>query len=81
MSPDSALIAFTSLGFASVFLALVVGMRGQDAQKIISDIAGMTPSARRKARYEQLDNMTRIADDAIEARKLGRRISVDVDRL
>lgn len=80
MSPDSALIVFTSLGFASVFLALVVGMSGQDANEIMAGISGMTPSAKRQAKYDQLDHMTRVADDAIEARRLGKRLPADMQR-
>jgi hypothetical protein len=73
MSPDAALVVFTSLGFASVFLALVIGITGQDPADLVAGIATMTPGARRQARYEQLDHMTRIADEAIEARRLGKR--------
>jgi hypothetical protein len=80
MSPDSALIVFTSLGFASVFLALVVGMSGQDANEIMAGISGMTPAAKRQAKFEQLDYMTRVADDAIEARRLGKRFPSDIDK-
>ncbi len=72
MSPDSALVAFTSLGFASVFLALVIGMGG-NPQNVTAAIGSMTPQARRRARFDQLDEMTRIADEAIEARQLGKR--------
>jgi hypothetical protein len=73
MTPDSALIVFTSLGFASVFLALVVGLAGRDAGELVSGIANMRPAARRQARFDQLDEMTRMADEAIEARRLGKR--------
>ncbi len=73
MSPDSALIVFTSLGFASVFLALVIGIGGRDAGELIAGVANMRPAARRQARYDHLDEMTRMADEAIEARKLGKR--------
>jgi hypothetical protein len=73
MSPDAALIIFTSLGFASIFLALVVGITGNDPADLVSGIANMTPTARRQAQFEQLDYMTRVADEAIEARRLGKR--------
>jgi hypothetical protein len=73
MSPDSALIVFTSLGFASVFLALVIGLGGRDAGELVAGIANMSPTARRQARFDHLDEMTRMADEAIEARKLGKR--------
>lgn len=80
MSPDVALIVFTSLGFASVFLALVVGISDSAACDIVAGITNMTPNARRKARFEQLDHMTRVADEAIEARRLGRRTAFTQDR-
>lgn len=73
MSPDTALIVFTSLGLASVFLALVVGISGHEPADLATGIANMTPTARRQARVEQLDYMTRVADEAIEARRLGKR--------
>ena len=75
MSPDAALVVFTSLGFAATFLALVIGISGADTGEIVSGISNMTPSARRKARIDQLDYMTRVADEAIEARRLGKRMS------
>ncbi len=80
MSPDSALVVFTSLGFASVFLALVIGIAGQDAGELVTSIAGMTPAAKRQARYDQLNYMTRVADEAIEARRLGKRQPSDFER-
>lgn len=73
MSPGNIIVILMSLGSASVFLALVVGMGGGDAAVMVASVASMTPAARRKARFEQLDEMTKAADDAIEARKLGRR--------
>lgn len=73
MSPDSALVVFTSLGFASIFLALVIGITGHEPQDLVTGIANMTPAARRHAQFEQLDYMTRTADEAIEARRLGKR--------
>ncbi len=72
MTPDSALVIFTSLGSASVFLALLIGM-GEGRHELIVSLANMTPSARREARMALLDEMTQIADDAIEARRLGKR--------
>ena len=75
MSPDAALVVFTSLGFASTFLALVIGISGADTEEIVSGISSITPAARRKARIDQLDYMTRVADEAIEARRLGKRMS------
>jgi hypothetical protein len=73
MSPDAALVVFTSLGFASIFLALVIGITGHEPADLVTGIANMTPSARRQAQFEQLDYMTRVADEAIEARRLGKR--------
>jgi hypothetical protein len=72
VTPDSALVIFTSLGSASVFLALLIGM-GDGRQELIVSLSNMTPSARREARMVLLDEMTQIADDAIEARRLGKR--------
>jgi hypothetical protein len=79
MSPDIALVVFTSLGFASVFLALIIGISGQDAGDLVTGITNMTPSARRQAQFEQLDYMTRVADEAIEARRLGKRAAFPQD--
>jgi hypothetical protein len=69
MSPDAALIVFTSLGFASVFLALAIGITGHDPSDLVTGISSMTPNARRQAQFAQLDHMTRVADEAIEARR------------
>jgi hypothetical protein len=73
MSPDAALVIFTSLGFASIFLALVIGITGHDPADIVAGIVDMMPTARRQAQFEQLDYMTKVADEAIEARRLGKR--------
>jgi hypothetical protein len=80
MSPDAALVVFTSLGFASIFLALVVGITGNDPADLVSGIANMTPNAKRQAQFEQLDYMTRVADEAIEARRLGKRAPFPQER-
>jgi hypothetical protein len=80
MSPDSALVIFTSLGFASIFLALVIGITGHEPADLVTGIANMTPTARRQAQFEQLDYMTRVADEAIEARRLGKRSAFPQDR-
>jgi hypothetical protein len=69
MSPDAALIVFTSLGFASVFLALAIGITGHGPSDLVTGISSMTPNARRQAQFAQLDHMTRVADEAIEARR------------
>lgn len=80
MSPDSALVVFTSLGFASIFLALVIGITGTEPADLVIGIASMTPTARRQAQFKQLDYMTRVADEAIEARRLGKRSPFPKDR-
>jgi len=73
MSPDAALVVFSSLGFASVFLALVIGITGQNPTHLVTGLANMTPDARRQAKFKRLDYMTSLADEAIEARRLGKR--------
>jgi hypothetical protein len=77
MSGGMLLITFSSLSFAASFLALVMVMADKDPRTIASTVSAMTPSARRQARLEQLDEMTRIADTAIEARRLGKRFTRD----
>ena len=77
MSDGMLLITFSSLAFAASFLALVMVMTDHDPRNIASAMAGMTPAARRQARWAQLDEMTRIADTAIEARRLGKRFTRD----
>lgn len=81
MSPDAALVVFTSLGFASVSLALVIGVSGQAPAELLTTFANMTPEARRHARFKQLDYMTAVADKAIEARELGKRAPFTQDEL
>lgn len=39
MSPDAALIVFTSLVFAAVFLALVIGITGHEPADVMAGIA------------------------------------------
>jgi len=73
MTPDVTLVVFTYLTFASIFLAIVIGITGEDPSDLVAGIANMTSSAQRQAQFEQLDYMTRIADEAIEARRLGKR--------
>jgi hypothetical protein len=80
MTPDAALVVFTSLGFASIFLALVIGITGHEPADLVTGIANMTPTARREAQFQQLDYMTRIADEAIEARRSGKRAAFSKDR-
>jgi hypothetical protein len=77
MSPDNMLVALSSLGFVTVFLALVMAMTDSDAGEFVHAVANMSPGARRAAKFDRLDTMTRLADQAIEARKLGKRINAD----
>ncbi|MGL5837049.1 MAG: hypothetical protein ACRCY3_00950 [Sphingorhabdus sp.] len=74
MTPDDALIAITSLGFASVFLALVIGMTDGDTKSLLSSVANMTPTARKQARIAHLDYLTSVADEAMEARRSGKKL-------
>jgi hypothetical protein len=77
MSPDHMLVAITSLGFAAVFLALIMAMTDSDTEELVNAVANMAPGARRQAKIERLDQMTRLADEAIEARRLGKRINAE----
>ena len=77
MSDGMLLITFSSLAFAASFLSLVMVMTDNDPQSVATAVAGLTPNARRQARWAQLDEMTRIADTAIEARRLGKRFTRD----
>ena len=79
MSPDAALVIFSSLGFASIFLALVIGITGHDPADLVTGISNMTPTVRRQARFEQLDYMNPVSDAAIEARRLGKRAEFPQD--
>ena len=54
MSPDAALVIFTSLGFASVFLALVIGITGHHPADPVTSLANMKPDARRQAKFKQI---------------------------
>jgi hypothetical protein len=47
MSTDAALIVFTSLGFASIFPPLAIGITGHDPANLVTGISNMTPTARR----------------------------------
>jgi hypothetical protein len=80
MSPDAAIVVFAALGFASIFLALVIGITGTEPADLVTGIANMSPNARRQAQFEQLDYMTRVADEAIESRRLGKRTAFTQDR-
>ncbi len=74
MSPDDALVAVTSLGFASLFLALVIGLSDGDARALITSVSNMTPAARKQARIEHLNYLTSVADEAMEARRSGKKL-------
>jgi hypothetical protein len=74
MSPDDALIAVTSLGFASVFLALVIGLSDGDAKALMASVSSMTPAARKQARIDHLHYLTSVADEAMEARRSGKKL-------
>jgi hypothetical protein len=74
MSPDTTIVAVSSLGFASVFLALVIGMSDRDAKELVASMANMTPAAKRRARIEHLNYLTSVADEAIEARRNGKKL-------
>ena len=80
MTPDNAIIIFTSLGFAAVALAFVIGMGRDHAEEMIANISGMTPAAKRKARFQKLDDMTKLADQAIEARQSGNKMRPPLQR-
>ena len=74
MSPDTALVAITALGFASVFLALVIGLTDGDAKSLVSSVTNLTPSARKQAQLAHLQYLTGVADEAIEARRNGKKL-------
>lgn len=74
MSPDTTLVAVTSLGFASVFLALVIGMSDGDAKSLVTSVTNLTPGARKQARIAHLNYLTAVADEAIEARRNGKKL-------
>jgi hypothetical protein len=75
MSPDSVFISFLSISLASVFLALLIGTRGDQIRKmamaLTEERGGLT---RRKAtRIAAVERKTAIADEAMEARARGER--------
>ncbi|GGB57858.1 hypothetical protein [Blastomonas aquatica] len=75
MSPDSVFISFLSISLASVFLALLIGTRGEQIRKVAMAISeesgGLT---RRKAtRVAAVERKTAIADEAMKARARGER--------
>jgi hypothetical protein len=74
MSPDTTMVAVTSLGFASVFLALVIGLADRDAKSMVEAISNLTPAARKQAKIDHLEYLTGVADEAIEARRNGKKL-------
>ncbi|RDV05939.1 hypothetical protein DXH95_00315 [Sphingorhabdus pulchriflava] len=74
MSPDATLVVCTALGFASVFLALIIGLSDGDPKALVSSVSNLTPSARREARIAHLQYLTGVADEAIEARRNGKKL-------
>lgn len=75
MSPDGLFISFLSISLASVFLALVIGTRGDQIRRAAAAISeesgGLT---RRKAtRIAAVERKTAIADEAMQARARGER--------
>ena len=47
MSPNPALIIFTSLGIASVFLALVIEITDNEPADLVAGIAALNPGERK----------------------------------
>lgn len=75
MSADSVFISFVSISLASVFLALMIGTRGDQIRRVAAAITeesgGLT---RRKAsRIAAVERKTAIADEAMQARARGER--------
>lgn len=74
MSPDNLFIAFLSISLASVFMALIIGTRGDEIRKIAAAIGEEGGGlARRKTRIAAVERKTAIADEAITARARGER--------
>jgi len=75
MSPDDYFISFLCISLASVFLALVIGTRGNDIKKLAATVSGDNVPfvLRRKARHRAVQRKTGIADAAIAAKARGER--------
>lgn len=75
MSPDNLFISFLSISLASVFLALIIGTRGEEIRKIATAIGEESGGlAKRKAtRIAAVERKTAIADEAMMARARGER--------
>ncbi|MDK2756734.1 MAG: hypothetical protein KYX66_08365 [Blastomonas fulva] len=75
MSPDNVFISFLSISLASVFLALLIGTRGDQIRKVAmaltEESGGLT--RRRQSRIAAVERKTAIADEAMQARARGER--------
>lgn len=75
MSPDSVFISFLSISLASVFLALLIGTRGDQIRKVamaLTEESGWL-TRRRQSRIAAVERKTAIADEAMQARARGER--------
>ena len=70
VSPDAALVVFTSSDFASIFLVLVISISGHEFADSVTAIPSLTHSAQHQAHFEQLNYMTRLDDEVIEAGRI-----------
>lgn len=75
MSPDNVFISFLSISLASVFLALVIGTRGDQIRKVAAAITEETGglTGRKASRIAAVERKTAIADEAMQARARGER--------
>lgn len=75
MSPDSVFISFLSISLASVFLALLIGTRGDQIRKVAMALTeeGGGLTRRRQSRIAAVERKTAIADEAMQARARGER--------
>ncbi|MFN3817956.1 hypothetical protein [Blastomonas sp.] len=75
MSPDSVFISFLSISLASVFLALLIGTRGDEIRRVAMSIADESGGLNRgkASRIAAVERKTAIADEAMQARARGER--------
>lgn len=75
MSPDHLFISFLSISLASVFMALIIGTRGDELRKIAHAITeeGGGFGKRKATRIAAVERKTAIADEAMLARARGER--------
>ena len=75
MSPDSLFISFLSISLASVFMALVIGTRGDEIRRIAAAIGeeGGGFTRRKATRIAAVERKTAIADEAMMSRARGER--------